>query len=95
MRIDDDSVRAAHATRELIRLCDAYRANARAQWAAAGQLVRHLRAAPTADPAAQALRIAAIEAQQALDRRVDAVHGQRRAQLLRRLHELQDIPEPT
>ncbi len=95
MRIDDDTVRAAHASRELIRLYDAYRATARAQWAAADQLIRHLQGAPTRDRAAQAMRIAAIEAQQALDRRADAVYGQRRAQVLRRLHELQDIPEPT
>lgn len=95
MRIDDDTVRAAHAARQLLRLYDAYRASARAQRAAATQLIAHLRAAPASDPARRAVDIARLEERAAVDRRSDAVYAQRRAQVLRRLHELQDIPEPS
>jgi hydroxypyruvate isomerase len=94
MRIDDDTVRAAHAAREMLRLYDAYRASIRAQQIASRQLRRHLRAAPLRDAATQAMRISALEEREALDARTDAVYALRRAQVLRRLHELQDIPEP-
>ncbi len=95
MRIDDDTVRAAHAARELLRLYDAYRATVRAQSAASAQLRRHLLAVPTDEVTARALNIARLEEREALDRRTDAVYARRRAEVLRRLHELQDIPEPT
>jgi hypothetical protein len=95
MRIDDDTVRAAHAARELLRLYDAYRATIRAQKMASAQLRRHLRAAPLRDAATQAMRMAALEEREALDARTDAVYALRRAQVLHRLNELQDIPEPT
>jgi len=95
MRIDDDTVLRAHAARELLRLYDAYRATARAQRSAAAQLRAHLQAAPARDPAARAAEIARLQEREAFERRTEAVYAVRRRQVLRRLHELQDIPEPS
>lgn len=95
MRIDDDTVRAAHAARELLRLYDAYRAAARAQSLAAAQLGRHLRAASVRDEGGRIRDLARLSRRESLAAHTDAVYAERRAQVLRRLHELQDIPEPT
>jgi hypothetical protein len=93
MRIDDETVRAAHASRELIRLYDAYRATARAQIAAIQQVRRHLNAAVDRRDPARAIALAWIHRREALAMHTDAVYAERREQVRRRLHELQDIPE--
>ena len=92
MRIDDETVRAAHASRDLIRLYDAYRATARAQIAAIQQVRRHLNAAARPDPQ-RAIALAQINRREALAIHTDAVYAERREQVRRRLHELQDIPD--
>lgn len=92
MRIDDETVRAAHASRDLIRLYDAYRATARAQIAAIQQVRRHLSAAARPDPQ-RVIVLAQIGRREALAIHTDAVYAERREQVRRRLHELQDIPE--
>lgn len=94
MRIDDDSVQAYHATRELIGLYDAYRATARAQIAAFQQAHRHLARRRGPDPKLQA-KLAHLRRQEALAWETDAVYAERVGQLAGRLGEIIDpIEEP-
>ncbi len=93
MRIDDETVRAAHASRDLIRLYDAYRATARAQIAAIQQVRRHLYADADRTDTERAIALARIDRREALAMHTDAIYAERREQVRRRLHELQDIPE--
>lgn len=93
MRIDDDTVRAAHACRELMRVYVAYRAAARAQMAAIQQVRRHMSKAIATPTPQQLVGLATIERLETLARHTDAVYAERREQVWRRLEELQDIPE--
>lgn len=94
MLIDDDSVRAYHATRILIALYDAYRATARAQIAAFQQAHRHLARRRKPDPKLPA-KLAHLRRQEALAWETDAVYAERISQLAGRLREIVDpVEEP-
>lgn len=90
MRIDDDTVGAFHATRELIALYDAYRATTRAQVIAFRQVLRHLSGPQRAGAPRRAATLAGVRTQEALARHTDEVFAQRTAQLLERLAEIRD-----
>ena len=92
MRIDNETVRASHAMRDYIRLCDAYRATARSQIAAIQQIRRHLTAPgePTTDQRTNEL--ADLASREALTAQTDAVFAERREQIRRRLYELLALP---
>jgi hypothetical protein len=90
MRIDDDSVSAYHATRELIALYDAYRATTRAQVVAFRQMLRILSEPDRMPDPQRPARLAEVRTQEALTRHIDAVFAQRTAQLLERLAEIRD-----
>ena len=91
MLINDDTVRACHATRDLLRLYEAYRATARAQSAAFAQVRRHLTpSAPGMSPPSR--QLARISRREALARHTDAVVAERGEQIERRLYELQELP---
>lgn len=93
MRIDDDTVLACHGSRDLIRLYDAYRATARAQIAAIQQVRRHLKSADARANPGRRSDLVQLDRREALAHHTDTVYAERREQVRRRLHELQDIPE--
>lgn len=91
MLINDDTVRASLAARDLIRLYDAYRANTRAQIAAIQQVQRRFKAGEA--DARLPIKLTIIKQREALAWHTDAVYAERREQVRRRLYELQDLPE--
>jgi hypothetical protein len=92
MRIDNETVRASHAMRDFMRLCDAYRATARSQIAAIQQIRRHLTVPGAPTTAQRTSEFADLGSQEALIVQTDAVFAQRREQIRRRLNELLEVP---
>jgi hypothetical protein len=87
MDVDDDSVRAYRACRDLLGLYDAYRATHLAQLYAIARL-RRVRSA-TGDAA----EVAKLDREAALTRQVDLVIAERSEQLWRRLLGLVGLAE--
>ena len=92
MRIDNDTVRASQAMRDYVRLCDAYRATARAQIVAIQQIRRHLTVPGASNAAARMNQLAEIGTREALAVHTDTIFAERREQIRRRLYELQELP---
>jgi hypothetical protein len=91
MNINDDSVRAYYAARDLLRLYDVYRSKTRAQIATDQQIRRQL--ADRKPNSKQVLSLARIDRHEALLWHTDAVFGDRREQVRRRLFEILGLPE--
>ena len=91
MKIDDDTVRAYYATRDLLRLYGVYQSTTRAQIAATQQIRRHV--AGRKSKSNRALTIAQLDRQEMLFWHTDAVLNDRREQVRRRLFELLELPQ--
>ncbi len=92
MEINDETVLAYIATRDLLRLYDAYRATTRAQIAATQQIRRHRFPPDTQLTEDMATELSALNREESLFWHTDAVYGLRRNQMRQRLFEILDIP---
>lgn len=93
MNINDDTILAFRAARDLMRLYDAYRSETRAQIAAMQQTRRYRFRAGTAMNDAKRLELAYLGMRETLAWRTDKVFAIRRNQIRRRLSELLGLPE--
>lgn len=93
MEIDDETVQRYYATRDLLRLYNAYRVTTRAQIAVSQQIRKHIASRSTKDASARDLKLARYIHYEELLRYTDAVYRNRVEQLNRRLNELLEIPE--
>ena len=90
--INENTVRAYFAARDLARLYLAYQAESRAQIAAAQQLQRHIERGGIRRPGEEAVVKAKLNRTEAFLRELDATYDARRKQVEGRLLELMNIP---
>jgi hypothetical protein len=92
MTINDETVAAVRAARELLRLYDAYRCDTRAQIAMLQQMERHQDKTEKRASDEKQLAAGELHLQEALAWRTDLTFAIRREQMRRRLLDLQGLP---